>query len=161
MFGIGFIELCVIGLFAVIFVGPKKLPEMMKQFGKFFVHARRMTSEVKQTFDQVIRDAEQEMHMDDLKKIRELTSIDIDQARQEILKSAGLYDHGKPAPEGHDPHYHHGTDHDHDHDGEPSFDKALVLPSEADLPTASVSEVGKGGIQEDHHKADHDKGTKS
>ena len=61
MFSIGFFELCVIAIVVLVFVGPRRLPELMKQFGQFFVQARRMTNEVKSTMDTVIRDAEQEL----------------------------------------------------------------------------------------------------
>jgi len=73
MFGIGFVEICIIAVVAIVFVGPKKLPEMMKHVGKFFVQARKMSNEVKSTFDNVVKEAEQEMHLDNLKKIKELT----------------------------------------------------------------------------------------
>ncbi len=120
MFGIGFIELAVVALCAIIFVGPKKLPEMMKQFGKFFVHARRMTSDVRQTFDQVVRDAEHEIHQDELKKIRELTSIDLNKAKQDLLESTGLTDHG---PAHHDDYGEHHHDEEHLKNSDPSFDQ--------------------------------------
>ena len=72
MFGIGFVELCVIVIVALVFVGPKKLPDMMRQMGKFFVQIRRMTSDVKNTMDDVIRDAEKEIQKEELDKIRDL-----------------------------------------------------------------------------------------
>lgn len=63
MFGIGFFELLIIAVVAVVFVGPKKLPEVMRQAGKFFVQMRRTANDVRSTFDQVIREAE-----DDIRK---------------------------------------------------------------------------------------------
>ncbi len=73
MFGIGFSELLVIAVVAIVFVGPKRLPEVMKQLGRFFVHARRMSNEVRSTFDSVVHQAEQEIHLENLKKIKEMT----------------------------------------------------------------------------------------
>ncbi len=74
MFGIGFLELCVIAAVSLIVVGPTRLPELMRQAGRFFVHARRMTNEVKSTFDDAIRKAEEDIHMEELRKIRNVTS---------------------------------------------------------------------------------------
>ncbi len=65
MFGISFIELCVIAIVALVFVGPEKLPHLMKQFGKFFVQVRRMSSEVKAGFDSVIAEAEKELKVEE------------------------------------------------------------------------------------------------
>ena len=61
MFGIGFMELVVVAVVVLMFVGPRRLPDLMRQFGRLFVRVRRMSSEVKATFDNVIREAEQEL----------------------------------------------------------------------------------------------------
>lgn len=61
MFGIGFMELVVVAVVVLMFVGPRRLPDLMRQFGRLFVRVRRMSTEVKSTFDNVIREAEQEL----------------------------------------------------------------------------------------------------
>lgn len=61
MFGIGFLELVTVAVVVLMFVGPQRLPEMMRQLGRIFVRIRRMSAEVKSTFDNVIRDAEREL----------------------------------------------------------------------------------------------------
>jgi sec-independent protein translocase protein TatB len=66
MFGIGFFELVVIAVVALIFVGPKKLPEVMRQAGKFFVQVRRTANDVRSTFDQVVREAEDELRKEEM-----------------------------------------------------------------------------------------------
>ena len=58
MFGIGFLEICIICTVALVFIGPQKLPELMVQAGKFFVQIRRMSNEVKSTVDRAVEDAE-------------------------------------------------------------------------------------------------------
>ena len=65
MFSVGFLEICVIAVVALIFVGPKQLPDLMKQAGRFFVQARRMSNEVKASVDSVIRDAETAVEEED------------------------------------------------------------------------------------------------
>jgi sec-independent protein translocase protein TatB len=72
MFGIGFFELLVIAVFALVFVGPKKLPEVMRQAGKFFVHIRRTANDVRSTFDQVVKDAEDEIRREEAEHVKAL-----------------------------------------------------------------------------------------
>ena len=64
MFGIGFMELCIICVVALIFIGPQKLPSLMVDLGKFFVQFRRMSNEVKSNFDDAISEAEKEIEVD-------------------------------------------------------------------------------------------------
>ena len=61
MFGLGISEIIVIVVAALIFVGPKQLPEFIKSAGKLFVQIRRAANEVKSTVDGVIREAEEEV----------------------------------------------------------------------------------------------------
>lgn len=69
MFGIGFFELVIIAIVALIFVGPTKLPEFMKTAGKFFVQMRRTANDVRSTFDQVVRDAEDEIRREEAREL--------------------------------------------------------------------------------------------
>ena len=92
MFGIGPLELIVIALFALIFIGPKRLPEMARQFGKFFVKIRRMTSEVRNTVDNAIREAEHDLLLDDRKKLQAMMEEQQNRAQQaakSLLDEAG------------------------------------------------------------------------
>ncbi len=66
--GIGFFEICIIALFALIFFGPQRLPEMMREVGKFFVHAKRLSNEVKGHFETIMNDAEAAVIADEKKK---------------------------------------------------------------------------------------------
>lgn len=74
MFGLGFIELTVIAVAALVFVGPQKLPGMMKQFGRFFVQARRMSQDVRDSFDTVIEQAEKDLQKEDVAKVKQILS---------------------------------------------------------------------------------------
>ncbi|MGE0174827.1 MAG: Sec-independent protein translocase protein TatB [Oligoflexales bacterium] len=77
MFGVGPLELVVIVVAAIVFVGPKRLPEVMKQMGRFFVQARRYSNEVKSGFNEVVRQAEDELRQEELKKIRDELKEDV------------------------------------------------------------------------------------
>lgn len=70
MFGIGFTELIVLAVVALIFVGPDRLPQFMKQIGKLFVHTRRMATDVRSAMDTVIRDAEKEIRIKEIEEMK-------------------------------------------------------------------------------------------
>src|SRR6185437_2445713 len=70
MFGVGFVELIIIGVFALVFIGPKRLPEVMRQAGRIFVHLRRTANDVRSTFDQVIKEAEAELNREEAESLR-------------------------------------------------------------------------------------------
>lgn len=68
MFGIGFMELVIIAGVALIVFGPQKLPTMMQQMGRLFLQLRRISSEVKDTVDQVLQEAQVEIDKEEQKK---------------------------------------------------------------------------------------------
>ena len=75
MFGISIFELMVIAVAALIFVGPKKLPELMRQGGKLFVQIRRQANDVKSQFDGVIQQAEEEIRKVEREKFLKLLEV--------------------------------------------------------------------------------------
>ncbi len=56
----GFFELLLIGVVALIVVGPKDLPKLMRAAGQFVAKARRMAGEFAAAFDQMARETEME-----------------------------------------------------------------------------------------------------
>jgi sec-independent protein translocase protein TatB len=64
MFGIDAPELMVIALVALIFIGPKELPGMLRSVGKWVATARNMAGEFRGHVDEMMRQAE----LDELKK---------------------------------------------------------------------------------------------
>ncbi|MGJ5205178.1 Sec-independent protein translocase protein TatB [Bradyrhizobium sp. HKCCYLR20261] len=64
MFDIGWSELLVIGVVALIAIGPKELPGVLRMVGQWMGKARRMASEFQGQFQEAMREAE----MADLKK---------------------------------------------------------------------------------------------
>ena len=65
MFDIGWTELVVIACVAIIVVGPKDLPKMLRAFGKTVSGLRRMAGDFQRQFDDALREAE----LDDVKKL--------------------------------------------------------------------------------------------
>jgi len=71
MFDIGWSELLVIGVVALIVVGPKDLPVMFHTLGRFTAKARRMARD----FSRAMEDAAKESGVDDVAKdLKEMTS---------------------------------------------------------------------------------------
>ena len=64
MFDIGWSELVVIGVVALIAIGPKELPGVLRTVGQYMGKVRRMASEFQGQFNEAMREAE----MADLKK---------------------------------------------------------------------------------------------
>ena len=62
--GIGGLEILVIGLLALIVVGPKDLPLLLRKVGKALGKARAMAGEFRSSFDELARQAE----LDELRK---------------------------------------------------------------------------------------------
>ena len=51
MFGIGFLEICIILIFSLILFGPQKAPELMQKIGKFLFQMRKVGNEVKSSVE--------------------------------------------------------------------------------------------------------------
>jgi sec-independent protein translocase protein TatB len=64
MFDVGWPELFVIAVIALVVIGPKELPRVMRQIGKYFGKAKRMTGEFKRHWDDIMRESE----LDDMKR---------------------------------------------------------------------------------------------
>ena len=56
----GFLELMLIAVIALVVVGPKDLPKLMRSAGQMVAKARRMASEFTAAFDQMARETEME-----------------------------------------------------------------------------------------------------
>jgi sec-independent protein translocase protein TatB len=94
MFDIGWSELLLIGIVALIAIGPKELPGALRTLGQWMGKVRRMASEFQNQFHEAMREAE----LADLKKeVDEMASKaqsyahfdPIDDIRKDIEKAAG------------------------------------------------------------------------
>src|SRR5215472_10131261 len=64
MFEIGWGELLIIGVVALVAIGPKELPGVLRTLGQWMAKLRRMAAEFQSQFHEAMREAE----MADLKK---------------------------------------------------------------------------------------------
>lgn len=69
MFDVGFLELALIGVVALLVLGPERLPKVARTAGMWAGRARRMVSNVK-------RDIEQEMQAEELKRAFEENKVE-------------------------------------------------------------------------------------
>jgi sec-independent protein translocase protein TatB len=60
MFGIGYSELLVIGIIALVVIGPKDLPRVMREVGRWVGKAQGMARHFRSGIDTMIREAELE-----------------------------------------------------------------------------------------------------
>ena len=56
----GFVELMVVAIVALIVIGPRELPGLMRNLGRMLGNARRMAGEFTSAFDEMARDVEME-----------------------------------------------------------------------------------------------------
>ncbi|GGB54257.1 hypothetical protein GCM10011316_27870 [Roseibium aquae] len=68
MFDIGWTELLMIACVAIIVVGPKDLPRMLRSLGQTIGKMRRLSREFQSTFNDALREAEREADILDMKK---------------------------------------------------------------------------------------------
>jgi sec-independent protein translocase protein TatB len=72
-FGVGYSELFVLALIAVVVIGPKDLPKVLRTFGQFMSKARGMAREFQGHVDAAMKDA----GVDDLKKQAQSLKADL------------------------------------------------------------------------------------
>jgi sec-independent protein translocase protein TatB len=105
LFDIGWSELLLIGVVALIFIGPKDLPRALRIAGYWVGRARTLSREFQSSVDQMIREAELDEMREQLKKA---TEFDIEKEFQktvdptgelaESIKPPNIPDHFDPLP---------------------------------------------------------------
>ncbi len=85
MFGMGFAEILIIGVIAILFLGPDKLPETMVQIAKFFKSVKTTVASAKSSI-------EEELHLEEIKKEANSYKQQLTDATSEIQKTTGLTD---------------------------------------------------------------------
>ncbi|EME71754.1 Sec-independent protein secretion pathway component protein [Paramagnetospirillum caucaseum] len=82
MFDIGWDEMALIAVISLIVIGPKDLPVVLRQMGRWTRKAREMASEFHRGIDDMVRESE----LDELKKQVSKVS-DVNLLRQEVDKA--------------------------------------------------------------------------
>jgi len=68
MFDIGWSEILVIAVVAVVVVGPKELPSMLRTFGRTMGQVRKTANGFRRQFDEAIREVELQADLEETKK---------------------------------------------------------------------------------------------
>ena len=71
MFGIGLPEMIIIAAVALVFIGPDKLPGVLRSLGKGLVELKRATSDVRSTVQDEMHKIEEEIELKDVRKSTE------------------------------------------------------------------------------------------
>jgi sec-independent protein translocase protein TatB len=92
MFDIGWGELVVIGIVALIAIGPKELPTVLRTLGQFMGKVRRMANEFQGQFQEAMREAEMadlKKHAEDIKSsVGDITNFNPMASTQKEIESA-------------------------------------------------------------------------
>jgi sec-independent protein translocase protein TatB len=104
MFDVGLSELLVIGLVALLVLGPKRLPEVARAAGRWAARLRRFISDVKQDFDRELHNAELselrklKQELDETRHVMEDTSSKLMQDLQAVETRTGAAPSNTIAP---------------------------------------------------------------
>lgn len=92
----GWSEMLLIGVVALIFIGPKDLPKALKVAGFWVRKARTLSREFQSSIDQMIREAE----LDDIRRdLKKATEFDLDKEFQQTIDPTGSLAEGLRPPE--------------------------------------------------------------
>ena len=110
LFDIGWSELLLIGVVALVFIGPKDLPRALRVAGYWFRKAQNLSREFQSSVDQMIREAELDEMREQLKKATEFDiekefhkTVDPTGELAESIKPPGVPDFFEAAPAASEP----------------------------------------------------------
>ncbi len=86
---LGFAEMLIIAVLALVVVGPKDLPKMMRTAGRFMAKIKTMGNEFKDAFNQIGEDeelAELRKEIDELKSLGQMSNLS-DEAFEEDMRA--------------------------------------------------------------------------
>jgi len=92
MFGMGFSEIMIIVVIAVLFLGPDKLPNTMIDIAKFFRNTKKTINSLKDSF-------EQEINVSELKQEALTYKKELLEASEEVKKTTDMSDVSKSLSE--------------------------------------------------------------
>jgi sec-independent protein translocase protein TatB len=97
-FGMGPLELVVVLVLALVFIGPEKLPEVAAQLGKVYRDLRRVTAELSTEFNESMQEI-QSIHTEVQGEVQSLQSLDLGTS-EEPATAVGTPSDTVPSPVG-------------------------------------------------------------
>ena len=82
MLDIGWSELLIVGIIALLVVGPKELPQLLRTLGRYAGIVRRQANEFRAQFDEALKDTEFEDIKKDFEELRSDTQRSIREVEQ-------------------------------------------------------------------------------
>lgn len=92
MFGVGGPELLIICVVALIVIGPKKLPDLLRSLGKGMAEFKRVSNDVKSTLDDEVKKAETAARKREVDEEMERRKAEKAQAAPPTANTAGAGD---------------------------------------------------------------------
>ena len=126
MFGIDFTELAVIFAVALVVLGPKRLPGLVRKIGRWVGKARSMARQFREQL-------ENEIDLDELNKMTEMRASEARSNPPPPPPAESGYPYGPPPPEGEPP-----TDDTHSHAHAPGETPAPWEPEPAEPAPAAA-----------------------
>lgn len=83
MFGMGFAEILIIAVIAILFLGPDKLPQTMIDIARFFRSAKRSLASAKASI-------EEELHVEDIKREVNSYKDDLLEEKAKLTQNSGF-----------------------------------------------------------------------
>ncbi|MGI9411978.1 MAG: Sec-independent protein translocase protein TatB [Hyphomicrobiaceae bacterium] len=84
MLDIGWSELFVVGIIALLVVGPKELPALLRTIGRYMGMIKRQAAEFRAQFDEAIKDSEFEQVKKDFEELKSDAQATVREATQDI-----------------------------------------------------------------------------
>ena len=130
MFDIAWTEILVVAVIAIIVVGPKELPGMLRAFGKTFSQVRRTAREFQSTFNDALREAERQADLEDVRKyFRDMRAMDPTKALRKGLDDTKKQLSGKI-----------------DDSAKPAADKSAATKSDKPAPTTATADAPQSDV---------------
>jgi sec-independent protein translocase protein TatB len=89
MFDISWQEILVVGIVALIVVGPKELPTLLRTVGKYVGLIKRQAAEFRAQFDDAMRESELDQLKKDVEKLKEDTENSIRDVERNVDQEIG------------------------------------------------------------------------
>jgi sec-independent protein translocase protein TatB len=89
LFDLGWSKLIIIAMLAIVVVGPKELPALLRAIGKFVGQIRRQADEFRRQFDEAMKDTELDQirkDVEDIKRTATDSMHDIERSAQDSVK---------------------------------------------------------------------------
>lgn len=87
MFEIGWSELLIVAVVALVVVGPKDLPVLLRSIGRYVGDAKRLMGSLRTQFDDAVREADIDLVRKELEAVKAASEVDNSRSRATLAKA--------------------------------------------------------------------------